>query len=110
MVRRASKTSSDRPTMIPSKERAFTLVLADDDLDDQLIVGKALGDVGFKGRIITVSDGERLLETLRAETVDLVLLDLNMPRLSGLEALQAIKSDDRLKSVPVVIMTTSSSP
>jgi CheY-like chemotaxis protein len=91
------------------------IVLADDDPDDQVLVREALGEAGLPTDLRTVGDGLELLEYLRAEgrhagapPADLVLLDLNMPRMSGHEALEEIRKDPRLRAIPVVVLSTSS--
>ncbi len=90
------------------------IVLADDDPDDQVLVREALAEAGLATELRTVSDGLELLEYLRGEgrhagapPPDLVLLDLNMPRMSGHEALEAIRKDPGLCAIPVVVLSTS---
>jgi CheY-like chemotaxis protein len=92
----------------------FPILIADDDGDDKMMVEKALKENRVANPLVTVSDGEELLDYLRrkgvykdAATPCFVLLDLNMPRLDGREALKIIKSDPDLKKIPVVILTTS---
>lgn len=93
-----------------------TIVLADDDPDDRALVGEALEEAGLPIDLRTVSDGLELLEYLRREgryaqadapEADLVLLDLNMPRMSGHEVLENMRADERLRAVPVVVLSTS---
>ena len=104
----------------PSSERVpFTVVMADDDEDDRMFAGKAWDKVRTAHDLRFVRDGQELLEYLtrrgeyrdadddRAPRPSLVLLDLNMPRMDGREALTAIKADAGLRSIPVVVMTTS---
>jgi CheY-like chemotaxis protein len=95
----------------------FTILHADDSLDDALLTRLALTDDGEELELHHVRDGVEALRFLRNEDPyrdagrpDLVLLDLNMPRLSGHETLSAIKSDPALQSIPVVVLTTSNSP
>jgi two-component system response regulator len=94
----------------------FRIILADDDEDDQLLTRLALEEAQDKTRIHIAGDGVDLLAQLKegwhAETGEtlrphLILLDLNMPRMSGHEALGRIKQDAELRSIPVVILTTS---
>lgn len=97
--------------------QAMTIVLADDDPDDRALVREALEEAGLPVDLRTVNDGEELLEYLRgdgryaageAPAPDLILLDLNMPRMSGHEVLDAMRADERLRAIPVIVLTTSS--
>jgi len=90
------------------------ILLADDDPGDVCLVQEALRRSELASRLHVVRDGVDLLAFLRREggyaaapRPDLILLDLNMPRKGGTEALSELKSDDRIKSIPVVIFTTS---
>jgi two-component system response regulator len=95
----------------------MTILSAEDDPDDCLLVEDAFHESGQKGRLIFVGDGISLLQYLRREgdfaepaaapRPDLILLDLNMPRMDGRESLAKIKADPDLRSIPVVILTTS---
>lgn len=88
--------------------------MADDDPDDRLLTKDALEESHLLNEFETVEDGEELMEYLhqRGKYADkprpgLILLDLNMPRKDGREALREIKSDPDLRRIPVVVMTTS---
>lgn len=92
----------------------LSIVMAEDDAEDQLLVGKAFQQSPIANDLRFVNDGEELLRYLRREgpyrhaaEPDLVLLDLNMPRKDGREALAEIKRDPALNHIPVVVMTTS---
>ena len=97
--------------------RPITILLADDDEDDRLMTRDALREARLHNDLRTVVDGVELLEYLRhqgayrepgsAPWPGLVLLDLNMPRMDGREALREIKGDPRLRTLPVVVLTTS---
>ena len=68
-------------------------------------------EVGLKKRgfaVVTANDGEEGLQKAQAEFFDLILMDMLMPKLSGLEALEALKKDDRTRGIPVVILSNSS--
>lgn len=94
------------------------ILMADDDPDDRLMAEKALRDARLDNGLFFVEDGEELMDYLqhRGKFADveqfplpgLILLDLNMPRKDGREALAEIKSDPVLHRIPVVILTTSS--
>ena len=95
----------------------ITILLADDDEDDRLLTRTALEEARVSNNLRMVEDGVELLDYLKrrgqyAEAEDwclpgLILLDLNMPRLSGQEALAEIRKDPALRSIPVVALTTS---
>jgi len=95
----------------------MTILSAEDDLDDCLLVEAAFRESGQKGNLHFVQDGTALLQYLRREgdyatpdvspRPDLILLDLNMPGMDGRESLAEIKADPDLRSIPVVVLTTS---
>ena len=90
------------------------VLLVEDDPGDVLMTQEALADHKVRNRLSVVSDGEEALAYLRREgqfadavRPDLVLLDLNLPRRDGREVLAEIKSDQTLRQIPVVVLTTS---
>ncbi len=97
--------------------KPIVILMAEDDADDRLLVKEALEESRVLNELRFVEDGEELLEYLRrqgryagegqAPRPGLVLLDLNMPRKDGREALREIKADPSLRRIPVVVMTTS---
>lgn len=91
----------------------FRILIADDDVDDVQITRDCFNGNDFEVDIHEVYDGEILLEHLKAEQKNLpqlILLDLNMPRKNGLEALEEIKQDETFRKIPIVIFSTSQSP
>jgi CheY-like chemotaxis protein len=95
---------------------SINILVADDDSDDRLLTKEAFQENRLKNPIFFVEDGEQLMNFLKhrngynaqnAPRPGLILLDLNMPKLDGREALAEIKSDPKLKSIPVIILTTS---
>ena len=87
-------------------------MLADDDEDDRLFFKEAFEEVKIKYDITTFSDGEQLMHYLNEPAnslPDIIFLDLNMPRKSGMECLREIRQNDRLKKISVAIYSTSSS-
>lgn len=106
---------------MPPRPRAEPLILlADDDEDDRQLTTEALGEAQVSNELRCVGDGEELLDYLRrrgaygpggrdATRPGVILLDLNMPRMDGREALSQIKSDPELRRIPVVVLTTSRS-
>jgi CheY-like chemotaxis protein len=97
--------------------RAITILLAEDDEDDRLMTRNALNEARLNNDLRMVEDGVELLDYLkrRGRFADrdssprpgLILLDLNMPRKDGREALAEIKQDPDLRSIPVIVLTTS---
>ena len=92
------------------------LLLVEDSEPDVRLTMEALRDAKVKNRLWVVEDGVEAMAFLRREgryadapRPDLVLLDLNLPRKDGREVLKEIKSDDVLKRIPVVVLTTSKS-
>lgn len=99
----------------PSKP--IILLMADDDMDDCLLARDALNESRLLNTLHFAHDGEQLLAYLRHEgdyaspgsspRPDLILLDLNMPRMDGREALAAMRADPALRSIPIIVLTTS---
>ncbi|WP_454050667.1 response regulator [Cellulomonas sp. Marseille-Q8402] len=94
--------------------KVIDVLLVEDDPGDVLMTREAFEDNKVVNRLQVVSDGVSALTFLRKEgefadapTPDLVLLDLNLPRMDGREVLEAMKSDEALRSIPVVVLTTS---
>ncbi len=93
--------------------RPFGILLVEDDLADAMLIEEALLDRGAARSISRASDGVAALERLRDPALprpDLIVLDLNMPRMGGGELLDVLKRDDELKVIPVVVLTTSNAP
>ncbi len=94
--------------------RTFPILVADDDDDDRQFMLEAMAASRLRNPLYFVKDGLELLEFLRqtgehadAPRPGLILVDLNMPRLSGREAIEQIKADADLRSIPLVVLTTS---
>ena len=86
------------------------LLLADDDIDDCIFFEDALKELPISATLSTVNNGIQLMNYLLAKSDDLpdvLFLDLNMPRKSGIECLTEIKLIDKLKDLPVIIFSTS---
>lgn len=86
-----------------------TILIADDDPEDRQLIQEALQESRLLNDVHFVCDGEELMDYLQkcGTLPGLILLDLNMPRKDGREALLEIKGDPRLKRIPVVVLTTS---
>jgi CheY-like chemotaxis protein len=95
-------------------ERRIEILLVEDDPGDVVMTREAFQDYKVHNQLHVVDDGAEAMAFLRNEGVyaerprpDLVLLDLNLPKMDGREVLEAIKSDPELASIPVVVLTTS---
>lgn len=86
------------------------ILLVEDDVVDAMTVKRALNDIKVSNILYTVGNGEEALEFLykpENEMPGIILLDLNMPKMNGIEFLKVAKNDDSLKRIPVVVLTTS---
>ncbi len=98
-------------------QKPITMLLAEDDYDDRYLISEALDESGVENQLFIVENGEDLLDYLKnsGKYADqekypkpgLILLDLNMPLMDGREALSKIKNDPELKTIPIVVLTTS---
>ncbi|MGH8024401.1 MAG: response regulator, partial [Limisphaerales bacterium] len=97
--------------------KMITILLADDDADDRKLTRDAFVENRLANEFHSVEDGEELMDYLHrrgkyeslqgAPLPGLILLDLNMPRKDGREALKEIKADPNLRRIPIVVLTTS---
>ena len=101
-------------TQPSDNERQVEILLVEDDPGDVVMTREAFQDYKLRNQLHVVNDGADAMSFLRQEgeyaemlRPDLVLLDLNLPRMDGREVLEAIKSDPELASIPVVVLTTS---
>jgi CheY-like chemotaxis protein len=86
-----------------------TVLFAEDDEADVELTRRAFAELGFDARLVTASNGKEALRRMDDGLVpDLVLTDLKMPLVNGLELARALRGDDRRKEIPVVILTSSS--
>ena len=86
------------------------ILLAEDDDVDAMTVKRAFKDLQVANKLVRAADGEQMLEYLRTENSEepcLILLDLNMPKMNGIEFLKIVKADEALKRIPVIVLTTS---
>src|ERR1044071_2163140 len=90
------------------RHNTITILLADDDVDDCVLFEDALTELAMATVLATVNDGEQLMRKLSEGWLpDLLFLDLNMPRKNGFECLKDIKANEEIRSVPVIIISTS---
>ncbi|HEX7828101.1 MAG TPA: response regulator [Thermoanaerobaculia bacterium] len=102
---------------MPDTGRPIVILLADDDEEDRMLASHALAESRVVNDLRFVEDGEELLDYLyhrgkfaekgSSPSPGLILLDLNMPRRDGREALREIKADPELRRIPIVVLTTS---
>lgn len=91
--------------------RSFRVLLVDDNPADLMLAREVFSDHGEHLTVTTCSSGEEALSLLRTgDKPDVVILDVNMPVMSGFEVLKAIKDDPQLLAIPVVMLSTSSQP
>jgi two-component system response regulator len=96
-------------------EHIIKILLAEDNPDDVIIAQRALGTAGVVNQLYIVKDGQEALDFLRKEgkytgssvMPGLILLDINLPKVNGLDVLSEIKKDDLLRQIPVVMLTSS---
>lgn len=100
-----------------SSHESMIILMADDDEEDRMLSKEAMAEARLSNRMDFVTDGVELMDYLHRRGVyeslandplpGLILLDLNMPRKDGREALKEIKADPQLKRIPLVVLTTS---
>ena len=95
------------------KGKEIHILLVEDNEGDIVLAREALKEARIGNRITVITDGEKALEYLfcndNNRKPDLILLDMNLPKVNGLEVLAKIKADEALKIIPVVMLTTSTS-
>lgn len=87
-----------------------SILLVEDDKVDQLTISRVFKEIKIINELVIANNGEEALEYLRTiknQKPGIILLDLNMPRMNGLEFLTVVKKDSELKIIPVVVLTTS---
>ncbi|MFT5382748.1 MAG: CheY-like chemotaxis protein [Saprospiraceae bacterium] len=86
------------------------ILFADDDVDDRFFFERALREIPIENKLTTVRDGEQLMDYLSGDLEqlpDVIFLDLSMPRKSGFECLEEIRENEKLKDMPIVMLSTS---
>jgi CheY-like chemotaxis protein len=93
-------------------ERKFNVLVVDDDEDDQFLIRQAFEDESIAYELHFAYDGTDVLENIQRPMPlpDLILLDLNMPRIGGFEVLSHLKNSPLYRHVPVIILSTSNNP
>ncbi len=99
---------------ISHKGRPVEILLVEDNVGDVILTKKAFKKAKLPNNITVAEDGDKAIQFLRrddrgnAPMPDIILLDLNLPKKNGQEVLKEIKSDERLKKIPVIVLTSSS--
>lgn len=105
--------------MVLPQKRSIDIVLAEDDDGHAELIMSNLREAGVINSIVRVSDGQELLDYVRREgkytergpsNSYLILLDIRMPRIDGIEALEILKADPELRKIPVIMLTTADNP
>lgn len=93
--------------MLDANHKPVTILLVDDDPDCRMLIRDAISECKVSNAVMEASDGQAAIDLLSscAELPGLIYLDIEMPHLNGLETLKHIKSDERLKHIPCVMMT-----
>jgi CheY-like chemotaxis protein len=106
--------SDEQEVHVSQPVSAIDVLLVEDDPGDVLMTREAFEDYKVQNNLYVVTNGVEAMQFLQrqgeysdAPTPDLILLDLNLPKMDGREVLAAIKEDPRLRSIPVVVLTTS---
>lgn len=100
--------------MQPDLANPIEILLIEDNLGDVRLIEEVFKDAEINNKIHVAHDGEKAIKILRQEDElvksnrpDLIILDLNLPKMDGIEVLREIKGDESLKCIPVIILTTS---
>ncbi len=91
----------------PPHTAPIDVLLVEDDANDVELTLHALHGAKLRNVVHVARDGAEALEFLQAHVPDLILLDLNLPKLDGREVLERVKADDRLRHIPVIVVTSS---
>lgn len=87
-----------------------TILLVEDDIVDAMTMKRALKDLNVANKLVVKGNGEEALAYLRDGNNPkpcIIIMDLNMPKMNGIELLRAVKSDEQLRRIPAVVLTTS---
>ncbi|MDQ5929065.1 MAG: hypothetical protein QG594_843, partial [Bacteroidota bacterium] len=89
--------------------KALNILLIEDDEIEVMKFNRVLNNLKSNHKIIEANNGEEAIEILKVKEVvpDIIVLDLNMPKINGIEFLGVLKADDYLKYIPAIILTTS---
>jgi CheY-like chemotaxis protein len=106
--RYAGSPQADGPTNPPGRRRALRVLVADDSITARAFEEKVLSAAGYE--VVVACDGEDALRVLREEQIDLLVSDIDMPRLDGLALTRRIRQDTRLQQLPVLLISGVEDP
>ena len=89
--------------MAADEKKAGRILIVDDDQDAREILTRLLASEGYE--CLSADGGERCLEMVRSESVDVILLDVMMPGMDGIQVCDELRRDDKLRSIPVILLT-----
>ena len=95
--------------MKTAMSRSLNILLIEDDAIEVMKFNRVVNSLGLNHKVIEANNGEVALEILKVKEIvpDIIILDLNMPKINGIEFLRILKNDDYLKYIPSIILTTS---
>jgi CheY-like chemotaxis protein len=100
--------------MVPLSQPTRSILLAEDDADDQELLSNALREIDPEVDVICITNGRKFVSYLESvqdtQLPSLIILDYNIPELTGVEILTIINEDDRYNSIPKIVWSTSKSP
>lgn len=88
----------------------MTILLVDDDADEIFLFEEALREIGSNIKLVTSDGGESCFDMFKNVVPDFIFLDVNMPKLNGRDCLKAIKSNNNLSHIPIIMYSSSVSP
>tara|TARA_A100000171_G_scaffold12752_2_gene10686 strand:+ start:13046 stop:13465 length:420 start_codon:yes stop_codon:yes gene_type:complete len=92
-----------------TNKNPLSILFIEDDMIERMKFNRTVSKLGYENKIIEANNGEEALKILEGNSLlpHVILLDLNMPRISGIEFLRRLKGDDRLRYIPTIVLTTS---
>ncbi|KYG82268.1 response regulator [Roseivirga echinicomitans] len=92
-----------------TKKTSPSILFIEDDMIERMKFNRTVSKLDYENKIIEANNGEEALKILEGTDLlpQIILLDLNMPRISGIEFLKRLKDDDRLRYIPTIVLTTS---
>lgn len=91
------------------ESKSLNILLIEDDLIEVMKFKRVVSTMQYKHKVIEASNGEEALEILKGQEIipDIIILDLNMPKISGIQFLEILKADEYLRYIPAIVLSTS---